>query len=1256
MARSKKKYAILTNSFVNMRFRKKIWFIPIIAVIAFCLILFLSSSLGTKNKEMMTRIENNYYPAIEMNRDLTEILSNIQRGMQDAVSSQDENMLEEVDALYDSFLERIRDGKENFLLEIQEVEEIEKIFQEYYPQAKKVSKQMIKGEFTEDLTLKMQSMTAQYNEIKEKLDISTKGRKKDILDAFIVTRTNQDKFIFLNIAIALICIFLLSSVSILLIQSTTKPLDKIVTSAKELARGNIDLDIDVEGKDEIGDLAKAFSILIDTNKDLAKAAIAIGKGDYSVPVTPRSEQDALGNALSLMKANLIKSTKEIEQRNWLKSGMNEMNTQMRGIQDPYKLANNVITSLAKYLNAQIGAFYFADGDDHNYRLKLIGSYAYTRRKNISSEFKLGEGIIGQSALERQPILLTSIPDDYIRITSALGEATPRNILAVPLVYEGKVTGVIELGSLHQFKELHMKFFNEVADNIAISLHASQSRLHMKELLEKTQQQAEELQSQQEELRQINEELEEQTKSLKESEAKLQAQQEELQQANEELEEKTLELEKQKEDIRSKNIDLEHARKQLEIKAKDLEMTSKYKSEFLSNMSHELRTPLNSLLILSKLLSENKDGNLKEKQLEYINTIHDSGADLLTLINDILDLSKVEAGKVDLHLEDLNLNELLDNLNQSFKHLAKEKKLKFNKKIAEGLPEQIRTDRQRLEQVMKNFLSNAFKFTEKGNVTVSIHRPNDQTDLSQSGLIPSEVIAFAVSDTGKGISEDKQKLIFEAFQQEDGTTSRKYGGTGLGLSISREFSKLLGGEIQLESEENKGSTFTLYLPEVIQPQASEKQTEPPAELTENNELESKPEAGAPDSEQESADITTFQDNGESISPKDRSILIIEDDEKFAKILFDLAHERGFKCVVAPNGEKGLEYAKKINPSAIILDIGLPGIDGWTVMEKLKDNPYTRHIPVHFMSVSEKNIDAMKMGAIGFLNKPASMKKLKEAFKKIEDTISRTIKKLLIVEDDERQRKSILDLIGNGDVKTMSVGSGQQAFELLKSEHFDCMVLDLGLEDISGFELIEKIRKDESVFNIPIIIYTGKELTKKERFELQKHAESIIIKGAKSPERLLDETTLFLHRVEKDLPEEKQKMLRLLHDKETVFQDKKILLVDDDTRNLFALANILEEKKIKVLVAQNGKESLESLNNNPDIDLVLMDIMMPEMDGYQAIREIRKQEKFRFLPIIALTAKAMKEDRSKCIDAGANDYITKPVNTDNLFSLLRVWLYR
>jgi PAS domain S-box-containing protein len=738
-------------------------------------------------------------------------------------------------------------------------------------------------------------------------------------------------------------------------------------------------------------------------------------------------------------------------------------------------------------------------------------------------------------------------------------------------------------------------------------------------------QSEELKTQQEELKQMNEELEEQTQNLKQ-------QQEELQMTNEELEEQTQSLE-------AKNLEVETSKKDIEQKTKQLEISSRYKSEFLANMSHELRTPLNSLLILSKDLSENRNKNLNDIQVESAEIIYKSGCDLLVLINEVLDLSKIEAGKMDLNIKAVSISKFTNELIREFRHHADQKGLKLNAKLEKDLPEFIHSDSQRLNQILKNLLSNAIKFTEKGSVSISINRNTAST------------IIISIADTGIGIAEEKQQAIFEAFQQAEGGISRKFGGTGLGLSISRELAKLLGGEIKLSSKLNEGAIFYLIIPlEIVQENnhmnisITDIYQENKSNLYKQHLL----------NEPEYLNYPSIEDDRKEITVDDKTVLIIEDDLKFAAIILKQANKKGFKCLSAATGEDGLALALKYNPQAIILDMVLPGITGKDVLYELKANPSMRHIPVHVFSSNERSLEPIREGAIEYLMKPVAKEDLEEAFNRIEKFVNRKMKNLLIVEDNENSRKAMRILIGNGDVQCFEAETGKEALAKYEQNQIDCIILDIGLPDMSGFELIHKLENIKDHNLPPIIVYTGKELTKEENNELEKYAESIIIKGVKSEERLLDETALFLHRTINNLPKSKQVIINNLYDKESIFHSKKILLVDDNMRNLFALSKILKERDMKIIKAENGIACLEMLELHPEIDLVLMDIMMPEMDGYEAMKKIRAQMKFKNLPIIALTAKAMKDDKQKCIDAGANDYITKPIDVERLLSLMRVWL--
>lgn len=1038
------------------------------------------------------------------------------------------------------------------------------------------------------------------------------------------------------------------------LQAMSAYLNKIAQMAAAIATGNLRQTITPESDHDV--LNQSLQQMIAYIQEVAGVTEQIANNDLQVEITPKSDHDVLGYALVHMVTNLREtqaliqqSVAEVERQNWLATGEAELSNVMHGEQNLPTLGRNVITYLANYVQAQVGAIYVLKDDKC---LHLVGSYAYTIRKGNRQTVLLGEGLIGQAALEQHPIVFVDVPADYLPVSSGLGETQPREIIVVPFLYEGHIKGVFELGSVHPFTPLQRSFLDKSTENIAIAIHSAQVRQKMQVLLEETQQQAEELQAQQEELQHTNQELAEQAESLRQSEEELQAQQEELRQTNEELAERTRALERQQKMLQEKNFELENARHLVEEKARELSVTSKYKSEFLANMSHELRTPLNSLLILSKLLMENKETNLTAKQVEFARTIHAAGTELLELINEVLDLSKVEAGKMALNIEAMSLKALGGYIEQNFLHLAEKKGLKLVVTFADHIPDTIRTDRQRVEQIIKNLLSNAVKFTEHGQVQVHFSCPPVRHGES------ARMLAIAVSDTGIGIPKDKQQVIFDAFQQVDGTTSRKYGGTGLGLSIVREFSRLLGGEIQVESEIGQGSTFTLVLPEEFR----ETESEPPlpvqapaarrpAEPVRASILPPEPTITLP-----VTNVNDIRDDRhEPVLPTDKVLLIIEDDTKFAKILFDLARERGFKALIAGDGAAGLQLAYQYLPSAILLDVGLPGMDGWMVMEKLKANPETRHLPVHFISAQDQTHQALQMGAIGYLTKPVTLEQLHSAFRTVEEMISKHLKHLLIVENDEIMRLSMVELLGGRDVEITTAHSGEEAVQLLGSIRFDCMVLDLGLEEMSGLELLEHMAHDGQFAHLPVIVYTARELTKEEETRLKQYTESIIIKGAKSQDRLLDEVTLFLHRVEADLPEVQRKKLQRLHNKEAVLNGKTVLLVDDDMRNVFALSHVFEGKGIRVLVAEHGKEGLEMLSQHPEINVILMDMMMPEMDGYETISAIRSQPQYHALPIIALTAKAMKGDRQRCIDAGASDYLAKPVDPDKLLSLLRVWLY-
>jgi HAMP domain-containing protein/CheY-like chemotaxis protein/GAF domain-containing protein len=1064
--------------------------------------------------------------------------------------------------------------------------------------------------------------------------------------------------------------------------------DQLSTFAAEVTRvakevgteGKLGVQAQVQGvsgvweglTDNVNQLAGTLTTQL---RAISEVVQAVTQGDLtrSIAVEAEGEVAELKDTINQMIDNLAETTRVNNEQDWLNSNMARFTGMLQGERDLETVSRLIMSELTPLVGSQHGAFFMMespDGEGDEFELRLIATYGYKQRKNVPNRFKIGEALVGQAALEQKPIVITQAPDDYVRISSGLGEGVPVNVIVLPVLFEDQVLAVVELASFQRFSSVQQSFLEQLAESIGVVLNTIQANMRTEELLvqsqdltQELQSQSEELQAQQEELQQTNKELEEQAASLKASEELLQTQQEELQQTNEELEEKAQLLEEQNRRIEIKNREIELARAALEEKAEQLSLSSRYKSEFLANMSHELRTPLNSLLILAKLLSENPESNLNEKQIEFANTIYGAGSDLLSLINDILDLSKVEAGRMDVNVSDVKLSDLRDFVERSFRPVAEDEDLGFEIEVhGANVPPTIETDEQRLQQVIKNLLSNAFKFTSSGNVKLRIGLAEGRQFASEALSRADAVLEFSVEDTGVGIPHDKLRLIFEAFQQADGTTSRRYGGTGLGLSISREIARLLGGEIHVESTVDEGSKFTLFLP------ASFRHVEhPPGDDAVDDTVIFPAEGDGngtapPGHEARELDPALLlpsdvRDDRDEIQDADRVVLIVEDDPDVARTELEVARERGFKGIVALRGDSGLALAHEYKPDAIILDMKLPVMDGWTVLDHLKHHPETRHIPVHIVSAGDGRQNALKAGAVAFVEKPISKELLEETFGEIRSFIDRELKRVLVIEDDEVQRNAVIELIGGGDdVEVSAVGSGEEALEALELQRFDCMVLDLKLPEMGGFALLEKLKEDPRYSSIPVIVYTGKELTRREETKLKKFAESIVVKDASSPERLLDETSLFLHRVEGKLPQEKRRMLDQLHSAEEVFNHKKILIVDDDVRNVFALTSVLESHGMEVMYAENGEDGIDLLQRHPEIDLVLMDIMMPGMDGYETMRAIRSEEGFKQLPIISLTAKAMKGDREKSIASGASDYITKPVDTDQLLSLMRVWLYK
>ncbi len=976
-------------------------------------------------------------------------------------------------------------------------------------------------------------------------------------------------------------------------------------------------------KDELG---LALRSMTRTLQSVALAAEAVADGDLDVAVESKGDQDLLAKSFNRMTVTLKEARDKSAAEDWLKTGAAMLNDVMRGEKDVSTLSREIIAHLAEYTDARLGAVFLAD---ESQSLELAGAYAYAKEKGVPDRFAFGEGLVGQAAVDGKVAIIKDVPEDYIAVSSSLGRTSPRNIAVLPFQFEDQTVGVIELGALGEISGLHLQLLSQVSESIAIAFYAARSRAKQRVLLEETRSQASELLSQQEELQVANEELEEQTLALTQSEESLKAQQEELQATNEELEE---------------NIGaLEHQRQELEQGRLELTQASRYKSEFLANMSHELRTPLNSLLLLARSLSENREGNLTEDQVESAEVIYQGGNELLSLINEILDLSKIEAGRMDLSLDTVFVADLASAVRVAFEHVAADKGLALTVSVDPDAPAGITTDRKRVDQVLKNLVSNSIKFTERGSVDVVLGPVRPDAELQPIDLDPAHALAISVRDTGIGIAPDQQRSIFEAFQQVDGTAARKHSGTGLGLSISRELARLLGGEIHVSSELDKGAIFTVFLPvrgpeiEIVGPALS-------SEMDVGRSVDQAP-----------GSVASIPDDREQIKEGDRAILLIEDDAKFAAILAKHCHSRGFKVLAAATGEAGLDLARRFRPQGVVLDLVLPGMDGWGVLSALKNSTHTRHIPVHIVSVLESSTQAQRQGAVGHRVKPLDSQGIDDVFRRIEQVSAGVSKRVLVVEDDDEIRRRTISLLGNGDVKVDEASTGEQALKAILSTRYDCVILDLGLPDFDGYELLTRVDR-EGVELPPVIVYTARDLTWEEGLDLSLFSDSIIIKDVRSEERLLDEVSLFLHRVVADMAEDKRRMIAGLHDSDAALRDKKVLVVDDDMRTLFALSKILSDRGMLILKAENGQKALDRLAQEPDVDIVLMDIMMPVLDGYKTMERIRAQDQFKRLPIIALTAKAMRGDQERCVAAGASDYLPKPVDQDRLVSMLRVWLHR
>jgi HAMP domain-containing protein/signal transduction histidine kinase/DNA-binding response OmpR family regulator len=1005
--------------------------------------------------------------------------------------------------------------------------------------------------------------------------------------------------------------------------------DQVTTVAREVGvEGRLGGQANVPGaagtwKDLTGNVNLLADNLTNQVRAIAEVATAVTKGDLtrSVQVEASGEVAELKDYINTMIDNLRLTTDRNKEQDWLKTNLARFTGMLQGQRDLTTVGRMLLSELAPLVNAQQGVIYQMETDESS-EMMLLSAYADEAPNGHARQLRVGEGLVGQCAAEKRRMLITEVPPHAVPIRSGLFKAVPLNVIVLPVLFEDRVKAVIELASLSAFTASHLAFLEQLTASIGIVLNSIEATMQTEGLLKQSQQLATELQTQQKE----------------------------LQQTNEQLAQKAQQLAEQNVEVERKNQEIDQARRAVEEKAKELALTSKYKSEFLANMSHELRTPLNSILVLGQQLTDNPDGNLSAKQVEFARTIHGAGTDLLNLITDILDLSKIESGTVSVQAEEVFFASLLDMMARPFRHEAENRRFTFELTTDPRLSRSLVTDSKRLQQVLKNLLSNAFKFTEQGSVRLSVFLAERGWSEDHAVLRAAPaVIAFQVQDTGIGIPPEKQRIIFEAFQQADAGTSRKYGGTGLGLAISRELSSLLGGEIQLRSEVGKGSTFTLYLPQTyVGPSTGvnvlEMRTAPikvpqlvPAIVPEHR-------------------IEPIEDDRANLQEADTVLLVVEDDPHYARLLRDLARDKGFKVLVATRGAEALALAREFHPMAVSLDVFLPDMLGWTVLNHLKQDPSMRHIPVQILTMDEDRQHGLSRGAFAFVQKPTTPDELDNAFSRIKEYASPHLKRLLVVEDNPGEQLSIRELLGHQDIQVTIAATGEEALAAIAEQPFDCMVLDLRLPDMTGFDVLERLRDSPSLGDLPVVVFTGKDLSPEEDARLHTLARSVVVKGVESPERLLDETALFLHRVVSDLPVEKQQMLDRLHRSDDALVGKKVLVVDDDVRNIFALSSVLERRGMTVLTAGTGREAIDTLSSTPDVAIVLMDIMMPEMDGYETMQVIRQNPAFRRLPIIALTAKAMKGDREKCLEAGASEYLAKPVNTEQLLSGLRMWLHR
>jgi CheY-like chemotaxis protein/signal transduction histidine kinase len=1173
--------------FEAFKFRHRVLLLVALAAVALSTVTATAVILGRRGVREVSGIETRYLPLLELSHDLHSRLDRIGHVLENAASAAEDSGLRAADDLRDEFLRALAAGKEHIAANGTDPRDLKREFLAYYRRARAVSSELISGHIGEDLVVKANTMLESQQRVFALLDAGTTPDRARIEAAFESARAAHGTAVLVDLAVASAALVLMLALSWWIVRGTVRSLRSVSRGVERLARGDFSQEIHVATHDEFGDLAR----------------------------------EANRTAVRLREYREL-----VAHEDWVKTGTGGLSAEIAGELSSPELSRRALTFLVRYVDAASGAAY---GADEQGLLQLLDTHGFDPDPAAPTSFRPGQGIVGQAAHDGELRLLSDAPEHL-----SSGAESPQHLLVVPFSYEDRCMGVLELGFVEPPAPHTLELMRRTRHALGIGFRVAESRQRVASLVDQLQQQAEEL-------RTAYDSLQAQNEALVRSERQLQAQQEELHVSNEELERQATALEAQRSALAKKNEELLHAQETIEQKASELARASKYKSEFLANMSHELRTPLNSIMILAKILASNDDSSLSAKQVEFARVIHKSGDELLALINDILDLTKIESGKQELLYGPMTPAEVADYVRQMFEPLALQKGLHLAVELAPDLPREFRSDRMRLEQILKNLLSNAIKFTERGRIDVRIARPPEGYTLLAAAP-DEEAIALAVTDTGVGIPREKHQIVFEAFAQADGGTSRKFGGTGLGLAIARQLAFRLGGEILLESELGVGSTFVLYLPTREPRRRPASTPAPSAVLAVSRRAETEPRIQVPD-------------DRDDLEPGDPCFLVIEDDPDFAGSMVDLIRQSGFRALAATGGRQGLELAARFRPSGVILDVGLPDLDGWGVMERLQASRATREIPVHFLTAGNDSQRARQMGAVGFLSKPVDPQKIRAAIRTLERSIG-AASSVLVVEREPAMRERLREMLSRVGARIETAASDEEAMACLDADHFGVLVLDLALPDKeTGLALLERIRSEPRLGGMPVIVHTGLALSDDEARDLARAAETIVVlEGERSVQRVLEETRLFLHRIRAELPARRRRMVDLVHGREEALVGKRVLIVDDDMRNLYSLANALQSKRLHIVAASDGQEALDQLDQHADTDIVLMDIMMPRMDGHEAIRRIRQQPRFHKLPIIALTARTMPGERQKCLDAGANDYIPKPVDVDRLLSLLRVWL--